>query len=229
MSKESLENKKKRIKKMIKLLKRYYPSVQCALTNNNPLQLLISTILSAQCTDKRVNIVTKTLFKKYRSVRDFAKSSLQELEENIRSTGFFRSKADKIKNTCKKLIKDFNGKVPSNMEDLVSLPGVGRKTANVVLGTAFNISSGVVVDTHVSRLSYRLNFTSFKDAVKIEQNLIDLLPVSQWIYFSHALILHGRQVCKARKPQCHVCFLSELCPQTGVSKTPIYNKKKVSA
>ena len=216
MLKESHENKKKRIKKVIKLLKRYYPSVQCALIYKNPLQLLIATILSAQCTDKRVNTVTKTLFKKYRSVKDFAQSSLQELEQNIRSTGFFRSKADKIKNTCKQLIKDFNGKVPARMEDLVKLPGVGRKTANVVLGTAFNIPSGVVVDTHVSRLSYRLNFTSFKDAVKIEQNLIDLLPKSQWIYFSHALILHGRQVCKARRPQCQVCFLSDACPQKGV-------------
>ena len=216
MLKESLKDKKKRIQKIIRLLKRYYPSVQCALTHKNPLQLLIATILSAQCTDKRVNEVTKTLFKKYPSVRDFAKSSLQELEKDIRPTGFFRSKADKIKNTCKKLINNFNGKVPSNMEDLVSLPGVGRKTANVVLGTAFNIADGVVVDTHVSRLSYRLNFTSFKDAEKIEQNLIQLLPTSQWIYFSHALILHGRQVCKARKPQCHVCFLSDICPQKGV-------------
>ena len=216
MLKESHENKKKRIKKVVKLLKRYYPSVQCALIYKNPVQLLIATILSAQCTDKRVNAVTKTLFKKYRSVKDFAQSSLQELEQDIRSTGFFRSKADKIKNTCKKLLKNFNGKVPACMEDLVQLPGVGRKTANVVLGTAFNIPSGVVVDTHISRLSYRLNFTSFKDAVKIEQNLIDLLPKSQWIYFSHALILHGRQVCKARKPQCQVCFLSDICPQKGV-------------
>ena len=228
MLKESYKNKKKRIKKVVKLLKRYYPSVECALIYKNPLQLLIATMLSAQCTDKRVNAVTKTLFKKYRSVKDFAQSSLQELEKDIHPTGFFRSKADKIKSTCQKLINNFKGKIPANMEALVSLPGVGRKTANVVLGTAFNISSGVVVDTHVSRLSYRLNFTSFKDAVKIEQNLINLLPTSQWIYFSHALILHGRQICKARKPQCHVCFLSDLCPQKEVSKSLIHNKKKVS-
>ena len=216
MPAESLKNKKIRIKKTIDLLKRYYPKAHCALNYKNPFQLLIAVILSAQCTDKRVNQVTKTLFKKYRSIQAFAKSSKTELEKDIHSTGFFRSKADNIQKTCQKLITHFNKKIPKHLKDLISLPGVGRKTANAVLGAAFNIPSGVVVDTHVSRLSNRLNFTSSKSADKIEQDLIRCLDKKYWIYFSHALILHGRNICKARKPRCSVCFLSDLCPKKGV-------------
>ena len=216
MRTESLIAKKNRIKKVVSLLKRYRPSVKCALNHKNPLQLLVATILSAQCTDKRVNEVTKTLFKKYRTANCFSKAPIKELEKNIHSTGFFRAKAKNIKSTCQKIQKNFGGKVPSDLEHLVNLPGVGRKTANVVLGTAFQIPSGVVVDTHVTRLSNRLSLTSSQNAVQIEKDLVELLPRSDWIYFSHALIGHGREVCKARKPQCETCFLEELCPKRGV-------------
>ena len=194
------------------MLKKYHPNATCALNHKNPLQLLIATILSAQCTDKRVNEVTKTLFKKYPSARDFAEAPLEELQQCIHSTGFFRSKAKNIQAACLKILKSFKGKVPGNMRDLIQLDGVGRKTANVVLGTAFDLPSGVVVDTHVSRLSQRLGFTKSLQANKIEQDLIPLLPKKDWIYFSHALIRHGREVCKSQKPRCSTCFLQELCP-----------------
>lgn len=216
MKKESALNKKKRIKKVVNLLRRYRPSAHCALYHKDPVQLLVATILSAQCTDKRVNQVTKTLFKKYPSVHAFAKADLKELEKEIYSTGFFRSKAQSIKNSCQKIQKDFNGKVPSCLEDLLTLSGVGRKTAHVILGTAFNISSGVVVDTHVKRLSNRLNFTHSKAPERIEKDLCNLLSKGDWIYFSHALILHGREICKARVPRCSTCFLEELCPKKGL-------------
>ena len=213
MKLESTLNKRKRIKKVVDLLKRYRPAAHCALYHKNPVQLLVATILSAQCTDKRVNQITKPLFKKYSSVRAFAKADLKELEKEIYSTGFFRSKAQNIKASCQKIQKKFNGKVPNNLKDLLSLSGVGRKTAHVILGTGFNISSGVVVDTHVKRLSYRLNFTSSKDPERIEKDLCNLLSKKDWIYFSHALILHGREVCKARVPRCNTCFLEGLCPK----------------
>ena len=216
LRKESFTNKKKRIQKVVSLLRRYRPSVKTALNHKNPLQLLIATILSAQCTDKRVNEVTKILFKKYKTVDAFSKVPIRKLEQDIHSTGFFRSKAKNIKSACQKIKEEFHGKVPENLKDLVSLPGVGRKTAHVVMGTAFNIPSGVVVDTHVTRLSNRLDFANSKDAVQIEKNLAELLPQSDWIYFSHALIWHGREVCKARRPQCRTCFLEELCPRRGV-------------
>ena len=214
--KEDITTKKKRIKKTVSLLKKYNPSAHCALSHKNPVQLMVATILSAQCTDKRVNEVTKTLFKKYPTAKKFAEAHLKELEKEIYSTGFFRSKAQKIKQACQKIQKEFKGKVPNRLEDLLTLPGVGRKTAHVILGTAFNISSGVVVDTHVRRLSNRLNFTDSKDPTKIEKDLCDLLPKTNWIYFSHALILHGRAVCKARVPRCKTCFLEELCPKKGI-------------
>ena len=214
--KEGIEDKKKRIKKVLNLLKKYRPSAHCALFHKNPVQLMVATILSAQCTDKRVNEVTKTLFKKYPTAKAFAEASLKDLEKAIYSTGFFRSKAEKIKRACQKIQKEFKGKVPNRLEDLLTLSGVGRKTAHVILGTAFNISSGVVVDTHVRRLSNRLNFTNSEDPAQIEKDLCNLLPKTSWIYFSHALILHGREVCKARVPQCRVCFLEELCPKKGV-------------
>ena len=213
---EFIINKKKRISKVINLLKKYRPSAHCALYHKNPVQLLVATILSAQCTDKRVNQVTKTLFKKYSSSAAFAKANLKELEKAIYSTGFFRSKAQNIKASCQKIQKDFKGQLPSSLEDLLTLSGVGRKTANVILGTAFNISSGVVVDTHVKRLSNRLGFTSSRDPERIEKALCNLLLKKDWIYFSHALILHGREVCKARVPRCSTCFLEELCPKKGV-------------
>ncbi len=210
--KESFKNKQLRCQKIIKLLKKYIPRPRCALNHKNPLQLLIATILSAQCTDKRVNEVTKTLFKKYKTTRDFATASLKNLSSDIYSTGFFKTKAENIKKATTTLVKDFKGKVPDTFEDLIKLSGVGRKTAHVVMGTAFQVASGVVVDTHVKRLSGRLGFTRASQPEKVEKDLTALLPPEEWIYFSHALIWHGRGVCKARKPLCNTCFLEELCP-----------------
>jgi endonuclease III len=198
----------------IKLFKKYYPDAHCALHHSSPEELLVATILSAQCTDERVNIVTKTLFRKYKSMTDFADADLEELEQDVRSTGFYKNKAKNIKAMATIVVKKYKGKVPRELEQLVELPGVGRKTANVVLGNSFQIASGVVVDTHVTRLSNRLGLTKVKvDAVKIEQDLQKLVPKADWIQFSHWLIEHGRQVCKARKPQCEVCFLQEHCPK----------------
>lgn len=197
---------------IIKLLKKYYPDAVCALDHSNPEQLLIATILSAQCTDERVNIVTKSLFKKYPTIESLANAELHELENDVRPTGFFKNKARNLKNMARLLVEKHDSKVPQNLEELVELPGVGRKTANVVLGNSFNIASGIVVDTHVTRLSNRLGFTRHLDAVKIEEDLVEIVPKKDWIQFSHWLIVHGRQVCKARKPRCPVCFLQELCP-----------------
>lgn len=209
---------KKRIIQVVSILKKYKPSAHCALLYKTPIQLLVATILSAQCTDKRVNKITETLFKKYPTVKSFADGDLTELEKDIYSTGFFRSKAKNIKSTCQKIHKYFKGIVPSNLKDLLTCPGVGRKTAHVILGTAFNISSGVVVDTHVGRLCNRLGFVDSKNPLKIEKTLNTLLPKKEWIYFSHALILHGREVCKSQIPRCNTCFLEGLCPQKGVKK-----------
>ena len=210
---ESFENKKTRAKNILKLLKKHRPKADCALHHKNPVQLLVATILSAQCTDKRVNFVTKNLFKKYKTAKDFAKANIKDLEKAIHSTGFFRSKALKIKSTGEMLEKNFKGKVPAKMTDLTSLAGVGRKTANVILGTAFGQAEGIVVDTHVSRLSFRLGLTAFTNPLKIEKDLTACIPKNQWIYLSHALIWHGREVCKARKPQCASCFLEKFCPK----------------
>ena len=215
--KESRVKKKERAQQVVALLKKYRPQAHCALHHKNPIQLLVATVLSAQCTDKRVNQVTPSLFKKYPSVEAFAKANLSELEKAIHSTGFFRSKALKIKTACEKIKKEFKGTLPRRLEDLLTLPGVGRKTAHVILGTAFNTPSGVVVDTHVRRLSNRLNFTSSPNPEKIEIDLTQLLKKQHWIYFSHALILHGREICKARVPKCQVCFLQDLCPKKGVN------------
>ena len=213
--------KKQRAKKVVSLLKRYRPRAECALYHKNPVQLLTATILSAQCTDKRVNEVTKTLFAKYPTAKKFAEAKLEDLEKQIYSTGFFRAKAKNIKSACQKIQKEFKGEVPCTLKELLTLPGVGRKTAHVILGTAFGISSGVVVDTHVRRLSNRLSFTRSQDPEKIEKDLCDLLPKKDWIYFSHALIWHGREVCRARVPQCRVCFLEAHCPKKGVSSVTI--------
>lgn len=198
---------------VIRLLKRYYPDAQTALEHKNAGELLVATILSAQCTDERVNLVTRDLFKKYPSLQAFADASLSELEQDIRSTGFYKNKAKNIKASAQAIVEKYDGRVPCDMESLVSLAGVGRKTANVVLGSAFGVTSGIVVDTHVARLSYRLGFTDQHSPEKIEADLMKIVPKANWILFSHWLILHGRKVCKARNPQCSTCFLDEYCPK----------------
>lgn len=199
-----------------KRLRQAYPHARCALDFGTPLQLLIATILSAQCTDKRVNMVTPELFKRYPTAADFAAAPVAKIERIIQSTGFFRNKAKNIQACCKKLVDEHEGEVPQSLEALVKLPGVGRKTANVVLGTAFGFPSGVVVDTHVARISQRLGLTRAKDPIKIEQDLMVALPKREWIDFSHEMIHHGRQICIARRPKCEVCPLDHLCPKIGV-------------
>jgi endonuclease III len=200
-----------RVRAILKRLDEAYPAVTCALRHENPFQLLISTILSAQCTDERVNIVTATLFPKYPKPDAFAYADPQELEQDIRPTGFFRNKTKSIMGASKRIIEEFRGEVPRTMPELLTLPGVARKTANVVLGTAFGIPSGVVVDTHVQRLSGRLDLSKNTDPKKIEQDLIQIIPQERWILFSHQLIWHGRRVCQARKPKCLECNLERLC------------------
>lgn len=201
-----------RADEVVRRLPKIYPDAHCELDYSNPLELLVATILSAQCTDKRVNIVTKDLFLRCRTVEDFADISQEELEGIIHSAGFYRSKAKNIRGMASKLIEEHGGQVPQTLEELAALPGVGRKTANVVLGNAFGIDEGVVVDTHVSRLSNRLGLTKQKDAVKIELDLIKLIPRSDWTHFSHWLIWHGRRRCYARKPDCPACELQDMCP-----------------
>src|SRR5271170_5418230 len=200
-----------RVRAILAKLDEAYPAASCALHHNNPFQLLISTILSAQCTDERVNQVTATLFPKYPSPEAFAYANPSELEKDIRPTGFFRNKTKSIMGASKKIIEDFKGEVPKTMEELLTLPGVARKTANVVLGTAFGIACGVVVDTHVQRLSGRLDLTKHTDPKKIEQDLMQIIPRERWILFSHQLIWHGRRVCQARKPKCLECNLERIC------------------
>jgi endonuclease III len=200
-------------------LAKSYPTATCALNFESPLQLLVATILSAQCTDVRVNLVTKSLFMKYPDAQAFAKAKLPQLEREIQSTGFFRNKAKNIQACCQALVNEYGGQVPRDLEALVKLPGVGRKTANVVLGTAFGLATGVVVDTHVARLSYRLGLTAQTDPVKIEQDLMAVVPKTERIDFSHRLIHHGRQICVARKPRCSVCPLADVCPRIGVTSS----------
>jgi len=201
-------------------LKRAYPDARCSLNHSNAFELLIATILSAQCTDARVNMVTQDLFRKYRKPEDYLKVSEKELQEDIRTTGFFRNKTKSIQGTAKALNEEYRGKVPQTMDELLELPGVARKTANVVLGNAFGIHAGVVVDTHVTRLSRRLVLTSEKTAEKIEQDLIALVPKKDWVIFPHLLIAHGRAICKARGPLCAECVVEKYCPssylKTGV-------------
>lgn len=213
--------KKKKLTKVefgygLSKLKVYYPDARCALNYKNAYELLIATILSAQCTDERVNIVTKNLFKKFPNPETMTKADISEIEDFIHSTGFFRNKAKNIKKCCKILVTDHDGAVPKTMEQLYSLPGVGRKTANVVLGNAYNIASGVVVDTHVIRLANRMGWVKGSDAVKIEQQLNAICPKEDWIMLSHYLIAHGRTICKARTPLCSECFLQTSCPKVGV-------------
>jgi endonuclease-3 len=207
-----------RVTKIIAGLKKTYPDAHCELDHSNPLELLVATILSAQCTDKRVNLVTADLFKKYRSAADFANAPLPELEAAIKPTGFFRNKAKSIKTAASAIVEKHAGKVPRTMEELTELGGVGRKTANVVLGNAFNINCGVVVDTHVARLSQRLGLTREQDPEKIEQTLMQLVPQDEWTMFSHLLIWHGRRRCFARNPDCANCEIKALCPRIGVPK-----------
>lgn len=200
-----------RLKRILAVLDRTYPEATCALVHRDPWQLLVATILSAQCTDKRVNEVTPGLFKKYPCVRDFAAVSQAELAQDIRSTGFFNNKAKSIIGAANKVLADFGGKVPRTIEEMLTIPGVARKTANVVLGTAYGIASGVVVDTHVQRLAGRLDLSQETDPVKIERDLMELIPRERWILFSHQLILHGRALCVARKPRCAECPLDSVC------------------
>jgi len=205
-----------RVRRVISRLKQTYPDAHCELKHSTPLQLLIATILSAQCTDERVNKVTPALFARCRTARDFAEIPIAELEALIRTTGFFRSKAKSIRGCATALVKDHGGEVPKTMEHLHSLPGVGRKTANVVLGNAFNLAEGVVVDTHVGRLSRRMGLTRQQDPVKVEQSLMKIVPKEEWTLFSHLLIWHGRRRCSARKPDCQHCEIKNLCPKRGV-------------
>jgi len=193
-------------------LRRLYPHAKCSLDFSNPLELLVATQLSAQCTDERVNLVTRDLFKKYRSAEDYATVSQEELEQDIRSTGFYRNKAKNIRAACQLLITNFHGEVPDTMTDLLKLPGVARKTANVVLGNAFGIVEGFVVDTHIGRLARRFGWTKNEDPIKVEQDLMRLVPRQDWLDLSHLLIFHGRAICQARKPLCKQCTLTKLCP-----------------
>lgn len=214
-----IADKKHRTAEIIKRLKKQYPDAHCALIHTSPFELLIATILSAQCTDIRVNIVTADLFRKYRCPSDYLKVPQTELESDIHSTGFFRNKAKNIQAACERMITEYNGEVPTAMDELLTLGGVARKTANVVLGNAFGIASGVVVDTHVSRLSQRLDLTANKTPEKIERDIEVLVPKRNWVTFPHWLITHGRQVCIARKPKCTECVLADICPKIGVINT----------
>lgn len=201
---------KKRVKKITPILKKLYPDSKCTLDFKNPLELLIATILAAQCTDARVNIVTKPLFKKYKKAQDFAKANLETLEEEIRSTGFYKNKAKNIISCCTNIVKEHKGKVPQTIEELTNLAGVGRKTANVILGNCFDIP-GVVVDTHAKRLSGRIGLTKETDPVKIEHDLMEIVPKKDWTIFSHLMVFHGRNICLARKPKCDECVIKNDC------------------
>ena len=206
-----------RVQEIIRRLGKLYPNPHCALRHRSPLELLVATILSAQCTDERVNKVTPELFRKYPTAAAFAAAPREELEAAIRSTGFFRNKAKSIQNCCRMLVEEHGGKVPDAMDELVRLPGVARKTANVVLGDAFGKAEGIVVDTHVLRVSARLGLTQQAQPEKVERDLMALVPRKHWIHFAHWLIFHGRQTCQARKPACDRCALRDICPRIGVA------------
>lgn len=208
--------RKKQARRVLKRLEADYPDAECALVHQTPFELLIATILSAQCTDERVNIVTQELFAELPTPAAMAAAPVKKLEKLVQSTGFFRNKAKNIKACSQRLVDDYGGQVPQDLDALVNLPGIGRKTANVVLGTAFGIPTGVVVDTHVGRLSRRLGLTDKTDAVKAERDLMEVVPKPQWINFSHRLIHHGRAICNARKPKCDACSMRKFCPQIGV-------------
>ncbi|MCW4043762.1 MAG: endonuclease III [Candidatus Bathyarchaeota archaeon] len=201
-----------RINRILNILSKAYPNAKVALHFSNPLEMLVSTILSAQCTDERVNLVTKDLFKKYKTPEDYAKSEINELEAMIRSTGFYRSKAKNIRNACQIIVEKFDSKVPRTMNELTSLPGIGRKTANIILSNSYGVIEGIAVDTHVARVSKRLELTNAKEPDKIEQDLMKLIKKESWVSFTYQMIEHGRQICNARKPLCNQCLLKRLCP-----------------
>lgn len=213
---ENLEKRRTRAHALTAKLKRYYPDAHCALNHSNPLELLIATILSAQCTDERVNFVTRDLFPQFPSAKAYAEAPLDDLELAIRSINFYRNKAKALQGTGRKLVELHGGNVPRDLDALTALPGVGRKTANVVLGNAFNIATGIVVDTHVKRVAFRLGLTSRLTPEQVEEDLQPLIDKSDWILISHLLIFHGRQICKARRPLCEKCPLEGLCPKKGV-------------
>jgi endonuclease III len=220
MSRESSSTRQARTRKIITALNKAYPNAHCELNYSNPLELLIATILSAQCTDKQVNIVTSELFKKYRNARGYLSRPQEELENDIRRLGFFRTKSKSIRACCRALLERHAGMVPNSMEALTELSGVGRKTANVVLGNAFGVNDGVVVDTHVTRLAHRLALSRQKSPQKIERDLIPLVPRDQWTQFSHWLIWHGRRRCTARKPDCPHCEIRRYCPSSDLGMKP---------
>jgi endonuclease III len=211
IKKSNAEERPDRLKQILDGFDRAYPNAQCALLHGNSLELLVATILSAQCTDARVNIVTKDLFRKYRAPRDYVKAPQEELEADIRSTGFYRNKAKNIRGACAMILEKFGGSVPDSMEALLRLPGVARKTANVVLGVAFQKAEGIVVDTHVFRISRRLDLSDSETPENVERDLMRVLPKERWISFSHQMILHGRTTCKARNPFCSRCFVEKVC------------------
>jgi endonuclease-3 len=223
---ESIADKKVRAKAIYRILSKNYPNVQCELDYKNPYQLLVATVLSAQCTDKRVNQTTPALFKKYNSIKKMAAADLKDLQKLVKSTGFYRAKARNIKMLSQKILTDFNGKVPSDIEDLVTLPGVGRKTANVVLGHGFNIP-GITVDTHFGRLSRRFGWSDKKDPVKVEFEVGKLIPEKEWTNLSQRLIWHGRRVCHSRKPACGACALAKLCPAYGIGEVDKVKARKL--
>src|SRR5262249_53739947 len=225
---ESIDAKKARTREIIRLLKKEYPDAHTSLNHTNPLELLIATMLSAQSTDATVNIVTADLFRKYRTCKDYLAVPRAELEKDIHATGFFRNKARAIHGACAMLEEKFGGEVPGSMDEMIKLPGVGRKTANVVLGNAFGIAAGVVVDTHVARLSQRLALTDQKQPEKIEKDLMEIVPKKEWILFPHLLIYHGRRICYARKPKCAECAVESLCP-SSLLKVPVKKPRKVAA
>ncbi len=227
MPRESLEVKKERTAKIIAGLQKAYPNAHCELNFSNPLELLIATILSAQCTDKQVNIVTENLFKKYRDAKSFSVAPLEDLQNDIRRIGFFRNKAKNIQACCQSLLEKHGGGIPRTMEELTDLAGVGRKTANVVLGNAFNINVGVVVDTHVARLSGRLHLSRENSPEKIELDLQKLVPQNDWCLFSHLLIWHGRRRCFARNPDCLNCEVKQLCPTGKIRLSATISKKAI--
>ena len=223
---ESIADKKVRAKSIYRILSKKYPNVRCELDYKNPYQLLVATVLSAQCTDKRVNQTTPALFKKYNSIKKMAAADIRDLQRLVKSTGFYRAKARNIKMLSQKILTEFNGKVPSDIEDLVTLPGVGRKTANVVLGHGFNIP-GITVDTHFGRLSRRFGWSDKKDPVKVEFEVGKLIPENEWTNLSQRLIWHGRRVCHSRKPACGACALAKLCPAYGIGEIDKVKARKL--
>jgi endonuclease-3 len=215
MPRDSKENKVKRAKQIIRLLKKYYPDAKCSLNYKNVHQLMVATILSAQCTDERVNKTTPDLFKKYKSITAFADADVEELAQDIFATGFHNQKAKSIKNSARQLLDIHKGEIPKTLNQLVKLSGVGRKTGSVILGAGYEIAEGIVVDTHVGRISRLLKFTSQKEPNKVEQDLMKIINPNDWIIYSHLMIDHGRAICKARKPDCKNCFLNKLCPSSS--------------